>query len=304
MKNISLAVMLAASPAAAQTVTRAHLSGANAISALGASFDGARFEAAPLRIPALSAPTLAATPTPTLVRPAPSSPEALAASARPAALSPESANEFSRIPAWLDASLLKFDALMKSSGGGGIAILRYGWRSQYEMSVFAFPGSPSISFREYSADPMGRPKRSFDATLETAPARRAAAAILRAAQERQPVSGKDKAALDDILAFLDGKENATVDFYSRLILGLIEETPRGGLEMSALRPGGNQSMVIRWHADTGFDFIRSDGFYYYPSQNHLRGVRSSLLKAMRESAPTSLQRRLLEKLDAAITPYE
>lgn len=140
-----------------------------------------------------------------LAQPAPSSPEALAASARPAASAQENANEFSRVPAWLDASRLKFEALMKASGGGGIAVLRYGWRGQYEMSVFAFAGSPSVSFREYSADPMGRPTRSLDATLETAPARRAAAAMLRAAQERHPVSGKDKAALDDVLAFLDAE---------------------------------------------------------------------------------------------------
>ena len=144
-------------------------------------------------------------------------------------------------------------------------------------------------------------RRSFEA-LETAPGRRAAAKLLRAAQARNPVSGKDKAALDEILAFLDGQANATVDFYSRLGLGPINETPRGGIEMSATRPGGDQNMVIRWHADTGFDFIRSDGFHYFPSRNHLRGVRSGLLKAMRESTPTALQQRLLEKLEAAITP--
>ena len=135
---------------------------------------------------------------------APSSPEALAVSAQSAALTADSSNEFSRAPAWFDASQLKFDALVKS-GTGATAVLRYGWRSQYEMSVFAFPGSASISFKEYSSNPMGHPKQSFDATLETMAARQAAAKILRAAQARNPVSGKDKVALDEMLIFLDGK---------------------------------------------------------------------------------------------------
>lgn len=121
----------------------------------------------------------------------------------PAALAAQSPSEFAQAPAWFDASQLKFDAIVRS-GTGGTAVLRYGWRSQYEMSVFAFPGSPSISFKEHSSNPMGHPKRSFDATLETAAARKAAAKILRAAQAKHPVSGKDKAALDDILAFLEG----------------------------------------------------------------------------------------------------
>ncbi len=134
---------------------------------------------------------------------APAAPEALAVSAQPAASAPENPGEFSRAPAWFDVSKLKFDALVKS-GTGGTAVLRYGWRNQYEMSVFAFPGSPSVSFKEYSTNPMGHPKQSFDATLETAAARKAAAKLLRAAQSRNPVSGKDEAALDEILAFLEG----------------------------------------------------------------------------------------------------
>lgn len=136
---------------------------------------------------------------------APSGPEALAVSAQSAALTPDSSNEFSQAPAWFDASQLKFDAIVKS-GAGGTAVLRYGWRSQYEMSVFAFPGSPSISFKEYSANPMGHPKQSFNAALETPAARKAAAKILRAAQARNPIGGKDKAALDEILAFLEDGE--------------------------------------------------------------------------------------------------
>lgn len=134
----------------------------------------------------------------------------------PAALAVQGPNEFSQAPAWFDASRLKFDAIVES-GTGGTAVLRYGWRSQYEMSVFAFPGGPSISFKEYSANPMGSPKRSFNATLETAAARKAAANILRAAQARSPVSGKDKAALDEILAFLDGQENAPTALQQRLL---------------------------------------------------------------------------------------
>ncbi|MEQ1917797.1 MAG: hypothetical protein ABL955_01245 [Elusimicrobiota bacterium] len=121
----------------------------------------------------------------------------------PAVLAAQGQNEFTQAPDWFDVSKLKFDAVIKS-GAGGIAVLRYGWRSQYEMSVFAFPGGESISFKEYPASPMGNPKQSFEATLGTAAARKAAAKILRASQARNPVSGKDKATLDAILAFLEG----------------------------------------------------------------------------------------------------
>ncbi len=121
----------------------------------------------------------------------------------PVVLDAKGQNEFTQAPGWFDVSKLKFDAVIKS-GAGGIAVLRYGWRSQYEMSVFAFPGGESISFKEYPASPMGNPKQSFEAALETAAARKEAAKILRAAQARNPVSGKDKATLDAILAFLEG----------------------------------------------------------------------------------------------------
>jgi len=128
-----------------------------------------------------------------------------AALQKAASFASQGPDEFSQAPAWFDVAQLKFDALMKSAGGGGIAILRYGWRSQYEMSVFAFPGNPSVSFKEYAANPMGHPKQSMDASLETAAARKEAAIILRAVQASRPVAGKDKAALDAILAFLEGK---------------------------------------------------------------------------------------------------
>lgn len=121
----------------------------------------------------------------------------------PAALVAQGPNEFAQAPDWFDVSQLKFDALVKS-GTGGTAVLRYGWRSQYEMSVFAFHGGASISFKEYSSNPMGHPKRSFEASLETAAARKAAAKILRAAQSRNPVTGADNVALDEMLAFLNG----------------------------------------------------------------------------------------------------
>ncbi|MBI2788855.1 MAG: hypothetical protein HYX59_09255 [Elusimicrobia bacterium] len=120
-----------------------------------------------------------------------------------AALDTGGPGEFSRAPAWIDPARLKFAALVKA-GAGGTAVMRYGWRSQYEMSVFAFPDSPSVSFKEYAAGPMDPAKRSMDASLRTAAARKAAAAILRAVHERGPVAGKDKDALDAILAFLDG----------------------------------------------------------------------------------------------------
>lgn len=140
---------------------------------------------------------------------APAAPEALAVSVQPSAAAPESSNEFSQAPAWFDTAQVKFASLIKAGtgGAGGTAVLRYGWRSQYDLVVFASPGNPSILFREYALNPMAPPKQSFDATLETAAARKAAAKILRAAQERNPVSGKDMAALDEILAFLEGRQH-------------------------------------------------------------------------------------------------
>lgn len=230
---------------------------------------------------------------------APASPEALSLAWIAAAGTPVNPVEFSGAPSWFDIAKLKFEAFA-SAETGGTAVLRYGWRNQYEMSVFAFPGSPSISFKEYSTNPMGHPKQSFDATLETPAARKAAAKILRAVQANNPVSGKDKAVLDKILTFLDGQANSTVEFYSNLGLGTIKTTPAGGIEMTATRPGSDQAMIIRWHADTGFDFFRDDGLYYYPSQNHLRGVRMSLMMAMQKNGSTPLHQALLEKLDAAI----
>lgn len=323
MRNMTLAAILVASPAAAQTTLRAPVSGVSAVSGLGASFDGARFGTTPLptmMMPTLSALALAPSLVPAPVQPALAA-NILAAAAKPiegssiavllddsadmtqktaaldslfensaipgsvgpfpateytslkaaikargvkagltmqasrtkregrywftvnilddekdfekianlfemdskgwsyagiptniqlrgtpidpVTLTAQGKNEFTQAPGWFDVSKLKFDAVIKS-GTGGIAVMRYGWRSQYEMSVFAFPGGESISFKEYPASPMGNPKQSFEAALQTAAARKAAAKILRAAQGRNPVSGKDKATLDAILGFLEG----------------------------------------------------------------------------------------------------
>lgn len=240
MKKLLLAAVFTAAPAAAQTTVRAPVLGLNIFPGLGtvpmlmptlpskitALILGVSFSPPRLGPPLLLPKASAINPLPdsplSVIRDAsateteraaalsqlfdnsvPSSHEASAVSAQSPAPTPESSSEFSQAPAWFDASQLKFDAIVKSETGG-TAVLRYGWRSQYEMSVFAFPGSASISFKEYSANPMSHPKQSFDATLETAAARKAAAKILRDAQARNPVSGKDKAALDKILAFLDG----------------------------------------------------------------------------------------------------
>lgn len=135
--------------------------------------------------------------------PAPASLEAPSVSGMPAAsAAPAAPGEFSRVPAWFDVSKLKFTALLPLPGGGGTAVMRYGRRDQFEMTVFAFPGDASVSFKEYPANPMGKPKRSLEASLQQAPSRAMAAQILRAVQARNPVSGKDKAALDAILASL------------------------------------------------------------------------------------------------------
>lgn len=123
-----------------------------------------------------------------------------------------------------------------------------------------------------------------------------AAAFLAAAAK--PVEGSP---FDAGSASLEDLANGTVEFYSRLTLGRIRETSRGGIEMTATRPVSGRLLFIRWHGGAGFDFIRSDGFYYFPSRNHLLGVRLSLLRTMRENGAASLlQRRLLEKLDAAL----
>ena len=83
--------------------------------------------------------------------------------------------------------------------------MRYGWRSQYEMTVFAFPGNPSVAFTEYSSNPMGHPKQAFEASLNTAAARQEAAKILRAVQARHPLENRHQAILEKVLAFLDGR---------------------------------------------------------------------------------------------------
>lgn len=210
MKILLLAAILAAAPAAAQTRLRVPVSGLYAVPGLGASFDGARVGATPMLMPTLS-PDMRM---PALDRlfdnSASASPEALAVPVMPAApVHTDDAREFSQAPAWFDASQLKFGALIHGAAGG-TAILRYGWRSQYEMAVFAYPASPSILFKEHALNPMAPAKQSFEAALATPAARKAAAKILRAVLAKDPVSGKDKAVLDEVLAFLDGEDTLSL----------------------------------------------------------------------------------------------
>lgn len=155
------------------------------------SFDGAT----PLMTPALMPIPLSLIPTPVPV---------LMPALSAASIETRSMNEFSRVPSWFDASRLSFDALFKAEGGGTV-VMRYGWRSQYEMTVFAFPGGASVAFTEYAASPMDHPKQSFEASLETPAARKAAAKIIRDVQARKPVEDKYKAVLEKVLAFLDGR---------------------------------------------------------------------------------------------------
>lgn len=180
-----LAATFAAVPAAAQVRLRAPGTGPSALVTPGLSFDGA-------------APMPAATPVPLALIAVPI--PRLSAASRQSRV-PE---EFSRAPSWFDVDRLTFDALIKAEGGGTV-VMRYGWRSQHEMTVFAFPGGPSVAFKEYASNPMDRPKRAFEASLQTTAARREAANIIRAVQARRPVADQDQAVLTAVLAFLDGR---------------------------------------------------------------------------------------------------
>lgn len=190
MKKIILAAMCAAAPAAAQVRLQAPAPGLAPIIVPGLSFDGA----SPLMTPALAPAPLVATPAPGLIAPVLPAPS----------VHMGEPGEASLVPSWIDARKLSFDALMPAGGGGGIAVLRYGWRGQYEMGVFAFPGNQSVSFREHSSNPMGSPVRAHEARLKSAAARREIAKILREANARNPVAEKDRAALAAILAILEG----------------------------------------------------------------------------------------------------
>ena len=119
------------------------------------------------------------------------------------ALSAKAPAEFSRAPSWIDTSELKFDILTKS-GSNATAVLRYKkfLGAQFEMTVYAYPGAASISFKQYKSNPMSDPENFLNASLETAASRAEAAKILRDVQRRHPVEGKDKATLDAILMFL------------------------------------------------------------------------------------------------------
>lgn len=262
---------------------------------------------------------------------APSSPEALSVSGLSAALTPESSNEFSQAPPWFDASQLKFDALVKS-GTGGTAVMRYGWRNQLEMSVFVFPGSASVSFKEYSANPMGKPKQSLEASLQKAPSRAMAAQILRAVQARNPVSGKDKATLDAILALLstlvhdrsqgvpdqasalapprgrtrDNKiafDFTSLDPTSRYFLGThpiqIQNLGGGSLEMTVVR--NEESYVVRYLNGVGVEVLK-DGIKA-PAPSALRGLQEMLMVNLQSGALRDpLYARMLEEIRAALAP--
>lgn len=233
MKNMILAVIFTAAPAAAQTTVRVPVSGPIAILGLGATFDGARLGAAPLlmptlspsmQMPALSAltliPTLAPTPVlsataagmlPTAANEAqktvaldrlfensaPSGPEALAASG------PKSSKEASPLPEWFDSSGLSFTLMKKSADGLLMAVLRHG---RYELGLFLDKnGDNQAIFTKYALNPMGTPLKE-EVSLRTQSSRRAVAKILRAAQAENPVLGKELAALKETLAYLEGDD--------------------------------------------------------------------------------------------------
>lgn len=252
----------------------------------------------------------------------------------PAALVAQGPNEFAQAPDWFDVSQLKFDALVKS-GTGGTAVLRYGWRKQFEMSVFVFPGSASVSFKEYSANPMGKPKQSLEASLQKAPSRAMAAQILRAVQARNPVSGKDKATLDAILALLStlvhdrsqrvpdqasaiapsrGRtQDNSIAFYfsslnptSRYFLGThptqIQNIGGRGIIMSVSRDNGSQgSYLVRYVNGEGVEVLH-DGLKA-PTQPALRGLQEMLMLQLQSGALRDpLYARMLEEIRATLAP--
>lgn len=258
MKNMILAAIFTAAPAAAQTTVRVPISGPTGIPGLGASFNGTSAGAAPLlmptpapgmQMPALSALTLIPTLAPTPVQPAsavniraaaarpiegsplgvlpddssdmtqktaaldrlfensaPSSPEALAASAQSAAASgPKNSKEASPVPEWFDSSGLSFTLMKKSADGLLMAVLRHG---RYELGLFLDKnGDNQAIFTKYALNPMGTPLKE-EASLRKEALRREGAKILRAAQAEIPVSGKELAALRETLAYLEGDGRA------------------------------------------------------------------------------------------------
>jgi hypothetical protein len=239
--------------------------------------------------------------------------------------------EFSGAPAWFDVSKLKFDALVKS-GTGGTAVLRYGWRSQFEMSVFAFPGDASVSFKEYSTNPMDRPKQSFDASLQKAASRAAAAKILRAVQAKNPVAGKDKATLDAMLTLLStlvhdrpqgladqasakapargqNQDNViafdftSLDPTSRYFLGAhptkIENIGGRGIIMSVSRDNRSQgSYLVRYVNGEGVKVLGA-----VPTHSALRGLQEMLMIQLQSGALRDpLYARMLEEIRATLAP--
>lgn len=190
MKKLMLLIAsCGAVPAAAQVQVRLSLPGSYALPAPGLTFDGAGPSVTPPVAAFLTPSPLALTPIPVLLLSA-------------AATETRKPGDFTGAPSWFDASRLSFDAVVKSEGGG-TAVMRYGWRSGFEMTVYAFPGSASVSFKEYASNPLGHPKRSFEASLDTKAARAEAAKIIRAVQARNPVEARYQLALESVLSFLD-----------------------------------------------------------------------------------------------------
>lgn len=131
---------------------------------------------------------------------APSSPEALAASAQSAAASgPKNSKEASPVPEWFDSSGLLFTLMKKSADGLLMAVLRHG---RYELGLFLDKnGDNQAIFTKYALNPMGTPLKE-EVSLRKEALRREVAKILRAAQAENPVSGEELAALNGILAYL------------------------------------------------------------------------------------------------------
>lgn len=105
------------------------------------------------------------------------------------------------VPAWFETRGLRFERVNKRETGFAYAVLS---RGRYELGVFVdADGSSQATFTKFSRNPMGTPEGREEMKLLTPASRQAVAAILRRAQEASPVTGKEKAALDGMLAALE-----------------------------------------------------------------------------------------------------
>lgn len=113
----------------------------------------------------------------------------------------------SPVPAWFDASRLSV-IHSKSSDGECLAVLRYGLIRTYTLVVSANLNTPhrdSMLFVAHSLNPMGEPKHSKDVPLLSAHSRRTAVDVLRGAAGRDSLNAEQKAALDELIAVLEGR---------------------------------------------------------------------------------------------------